>query len=201
MLNQAWSIPVQTQEMGSLVLLWEGVTRAGFNPWVGTIPCRKKWQIPTLLFLSGKSQGVKKSQDMTNHTYMHQGTGCKWKRKNFQLLKSKEPMRPCLSKGWLTGRGQGREDWSKGWESQEDLGEQSNCHNWWIILTVVNETGFKEMKKVVEHCRKYASERVTGRKARGLQMEKIACKCQTFLSLLSGRRKQTSDIFSLSIQI
>ena len=45
------------------------------------------------------------------------------------------------------------------------------------------------------------SERVTGRKARGLQMEEIACKCQTFLSLLSGRRKQTSDIFSFSIQI
>ena len=38
-------------------------------------------------------------------------------------------------------------------------------------------------------------ERVTGRKARGLQMEEIACKCQTFFSLLSGRRKQTSDIF------
>ena len=41
------------------------------------------------------------------------------------------------------------------------------------------------------------SERVTGRKARGLQREEIACKCQTFLSLLSGRRKQTSDIFFL----
>ena len=41
------------------------------------------------------------------------------------------------------------------------------------------------------------SERVTGRKARGLQMEEIGCKCQTFLSLLSGRRKQTSDIFFL----
>ena len=44
-------------------------------------------------------------------------------------------------------------------------------------------------------------ERVTGRKARGLQMEEIACKCQTFLSLLSGRRKQTNNIFSFSIQI
>jgi len=44
-------------------------------------------------------------------------------------------------------------------------------------------------------------ERVTGRKARGLQREEIACKCQTFLSLLSSRRKQTSDIFSFSIQI
>ena len=45
------------------------------------------------------------------------------------------------------------------------------------------------------------SERVAGRKARGLQTEEIACKCQTLFSLLSGRRKQTSDIFSFSIQI
>ena len=29
----------------------------------------------------------------------------------------------------------------------------------------------------------------------------MGCKCQTFLSLLSGRRKQTIDIFSFSIQI
>ena len=49
--------------------------------------------------------------------------------------------------------------------------------------------------------RKEGNERVTGRKARGLQMEEIACKCQIFLSLLSGKRKQTSDIFSFSIQI
>ena len=32
-------------------------------------------------------------------------------------------------------------------------------------------------------------------------MEEIACKCQTFLSLLSGRRKQASDICFFSIQI
>ena len=32
-------------------------------------------------------------------------------------------------------------------------------------------------------------DRVTGRKARGLQTEEIGCKCQTFLSLLSSRRK------------
>ena len=38
-------------------------------------------------------------------------------------------------------------------------------------------------------------ERVTGRKARGLQMDEIGCKCQTFFSLLRDRRKQTSDIF------
>ena len=38
-------------------------------------------------------------------------------------------------------------------------------------------------------------ERVTGRKARGLQMEEVGCKRQTgFLSLLSSRRKQTSVI-------
>ena len=39
-------------------------------------------------------------------------------------------------------------------------------------------------------------EKVTGRNARGLQMEEIGCKCQTFLSLLSGRRKQTTVFFS-----
>ena len=42
-----------------------------------------------------------------------------------------------------------------------------------------------------------ASERVTGRKARGLQTEERGCKRQTFLSLLSGRKKQTSDMFFL----
>ena len=47
------------------------------------------------------------------------------------------------------------------------------------------------------HDLQHAIERVTGRKARGLQMEEIGCKCQTFLSLLSGRRKQTSYIFFL----
>ena len=39
-------------------------------------------------------------------------------------------------------------------------------------------------------------ERATGRKDRGLQTEEVDCKCQTFfISLLSGRRKQTSVIF------
>ena len=41
------------------------------------------------------------------------------------------------------------------------------------------------------------SERVTGSKARSLQMEEIACKCQTFFPPLSGKRKQTSNIFFL----
>ena len=47
----------------------------------------------------------------------------------------------------------------------------------------------------------HGTERVTGRKARGLQMEEIACKCQTFLSLLSSRRKKLAIFFSFSIQI
>ena len=47
--------------------------------------------------------------------------------------------------------------------------------------------------------RRSAIERVTGRKARGLQMEEIGCKCQTFLFLLSGRRKQIRDIFFPSL--
>ena len=41
------------------------------------------------------------------------------------------------------------------------------------------------------------SERVTGRKARGLQMEERGCKCQIFLSLLSSRKKQTNDMLFL----
>ena len=38
------------------------------------------------------------------------------------------------------------------------------------------------------------TERVTDRKARGLQMEERGCRCQTFLSLLSSRKKQTIDM-------
>ena len=42
-------------------------------------------------------------------------------------------------------------------------------------------------------------ERVTGRKARGLQMEEIGCKCQTFFISLK-RQEETSDIlFSPSL--
>ena len=48
--------------------------------------------------------------------------------------------------------------------------------------------------------RKGGTERVTDRKARGLQMEEIGCKYQTFFSLLSGRRKQVI-FFSFSKQI
>ena len=32
------------------------VTRSGFNPWVGKIPWRRKWQ-PTPVFLPGESHG------------------------------------------------------------------------------------------------------------------------------------------------
>ena len=59
-----------------------------------------------------------------------------------------------------------------------------------------------QIKAAVRYHLAPVSEGVTGRKARGLQTEEIACKWQTFLSLLSGRRKQTSFIFfSFSIQI
>ena len=43
--------------------------------------------------------------------------------------------------------------------------------------------------------RKGGNERVTGRKARGLQTEEIDCN----LSLLSSKRKQTSDMFFPSL--
>ena len=48
------------------------------------------------------------------------------------------------------------------------------------------------------------SERVTCMEARGLQTEEIGCKCQMFfISLLSGRKKQTTSVrffFPFSIQ-
>ena len=46
-------------------------------------------------------------------------------------------------------------------------------------------------------CTICATERLTGRKARGLQMEKRGCRCQTFFSLLSGRKKQPAICFLL----
>ena len=54
----------------------------------------------------------------------------------------------------------------------------------WSIL---NEMGIPD----------HITDGVTGRKVRGLQMEEIGCKCQTFLSLLSYGKKQTGDIFFL----
>ena len=68
---------------------------------------------------------------------------------------------------------------------------------------VALESAFHEVKQL--HAKRnfltHDFERVTGRKSRGLQTEEIAYKCQTSLSLLSGRRKQTRDIFSFSIQV
>ena len=61
-----------------------------------------------------------------------------------------------------------------------------------LLVTTILVTNCHLFLDTYQNC-----ERVTGRKARGLQMEEIACKCQTFLSLLSGRRKQTNNIFFL----
>ena len=76
---------------------------------------------------------------------------------------------------------------------------------WTVVLkTLESPLDFKEIEPVSPKGNQswifIGSERVTGRKARGLQMEEIGCKCQTFLSLLSSRRKQASDIFSFTIK-
>ena len=52
-----------------------------------------------------------------------------------------------------------------------------------------------QIKATVRYHLAPVSEGVTGRKARGLQTEEIACKWQTFLSLLSGRRKKRAIFF------
>ena len=75
-----------------------------------------------------------------------------------------------------------------------------------LLMKVKEESGKVDLKLNIQKTKIMAPvshhvESVTGRKARGLQMEEIACKCQTLLSLLRVRRKQTSDIFSFSIQI
>ena len=61
-------------------------------------------------------------------------------------------------------------------------------------LLVKNSTVGIEFNTVIE--------RVTGRKARNLQMEEIGCKSQiVFISLLSSRRKQTTSVRFLPLSI
>ena len=67
----------------------------------------------------------------------------------------------------------------------------------WVAISFSNAGKWKMKVKLLRCVWLLATERVTGRKARGLQTEETGCKCLTFLSLLSGRKKQTSDIFSL----
>ena len=62
-----------------LVAQWQGIhlqfrrhRRHGFNPWVGNIPWRKKWQ-PTLVLLPGESHG-QRSWQATVHVVTESGT-------------------------------------------------------------------------------------------------------------------------------
>ena len=64
----------------SLVAQMVQCRRSGFNPWVGKIPWRRKWQ-PTPVFLPGKSHGPRslvgycpwdrKESDMTERLHFH----------------------------------------------------------------------------------------------------------------------------------
>ena len=54
--------------------------RLGFNPWVGKIPWRRKWQ-PTPAFLPGESHGQRspwgrRESDTTEHTHRTEMSGC-----------------------------------------------------------------------------------------------------------------------------
>ena len=70
-----------------------------------------------------------------------------------------------------------------------------------VSLPLLRDTTFNHNSKKSPEC---DSERVTGRKVRGLETEEIGCKHQTFfISPLIGRRKQTTGVrffFSFSIQ-
>ena len=69
---------------------------------------------------------------------------------------------------------------------------------WKSIGIIVEEEHLSLATEMVAMVCAAAAERVTGRKARGLQMEEIGCKCQTFLSLLStGGNKRNIFFFLL----
>ena len=79
-------------------------------------------------------------------------------------------------------------------ESEEELKR--------LLMEVKEESEKACLKLNIQKTKIMASgpKRVTGRKARGLQMEEIGCKCQTFLiSLLSSRRKQTTSVRFFSL--
>ena len=60
-------------------LLWDHCSfLLGFDPWVGKIPWRRKWQ-PTSIFLPGKSHGQRSLAD-------YSPWGCKESDTNYQLL-------------------------------------------------------------------------------------------------------------------
>ena len=68
------------------------------------------------------------------------------------------------------------------------------------MLTVQSLVPLPFLKPVRESFPRQVDKKSRGPQGqRGLQMEEIACKCQTFLSLLSSRRKQTSNIFFPSL--
>ena len=83
--------------------------------------------------------------------------------------------------------------WSTGGENGKPL--QYSCRENSMNGMKRQKDMTREDKSLMLEGFQHDTERVTGRKARCLQMEEIACKCQTFFSLLSGRRKQRSDIF------
>ena len=65
------------------------------------------------------------------------------------------------------------------------LSRESVCHCWEKPFLII----------ILKKVQRSDSERVTGRKARGLQTEETGCKGQTFfISPLIGRRKQTTSV-------
>ena len=82
--NQGGAISKVVDTWASQVVQWWRIRqqcgRHGFDPWVGKIPWRRKWQF-TLVFLPGKSQGQRRlaghspwdciESDMTEHGRIH----------------------------------------------------------------------------------------------------------------------------------
>ena len=87
--------------------------------------------------------------------------------------------------------------WSLGWEDplEKEIATLTSILTWKIPWRGESCRVQSIRGKESDTTEQLTFERVTGRKAKGLQTEKIGCKCQTFLSVLSGRRKQNKDIF------
>ena len=65
--------------------------RCGFDPWVGKIPCRRKWQ-PTPVFLPGESHG---QRSLVGHS--------PWGHKESDTTEATSHARLMLQSGWSEG--------------------------------------------------------------------------------------------------